>query len=219
MSPENPPPVYGLGRKLAASAFILAHGFFVLVWVLPSPSPVKDALKAQRLPLPEKVGGWTVKPRWVVDAYMFNTGQWQDWSMFAPDPLQVLRYVAADVTLRSGARAPAFEFPRLGQFNFLHAWIEKRYRKYQLQIAGERTPAFLEDLARWVARQRRNPADPPVHVTLFNCECPIPRHDRPELSRPDRPAWIDYTRLLRDEAHYNRYVMLEYDVKPGDLGE
>lgn len=188
------------------SAFILFHWACVLAWLWPNPSALKSAFFSIRLPGPPGRPGLPV-----ASAYLFHTAQHQDWAMFAPNPLQINRYVAAVVTLRDGRKVP-YSFPRLSQIGFFEGWIEKRYRKLQHRIAEEPVAAFREDLARFIARRVGDSTNPPVRVELFDYQSPIPRHDRPKTG-----GWTDYTSLLRDRATFTPVPLLDYRVRPEDL--
>lgn len=208
--------------KILVSAFILFHWICVIGWLLPKPSPVKTFLLTRTIPLLTRStqpdgsrGKWTFRRRPIASTYLFHTAQWQDWQMFAPDPLQINRYVAATVTFQNGATR-LYTFPRLSQLNWLEAWVEKRYRKLQHRIAENKSPLVKQDLARFIARRTHDPANPPIRVVLTLYEAPIPRHDRPEVSGP-APAWVDYTRLLRQEARTSETKLLDYRVQPEDL--
>jgi hypothetical protein len=210
-------PLVSAPRRTLISAFILFHWACVAAWLWPNPSDVKSFLMNLRVPLPAAEArpggeGWTFGWRPIAPAYLFHTAQHQDWAMFAPNPLQINRYVAATVTLRDGRRLE-YSFPRLSQLGVIDCWLEKRYRKYQHRIAEEAVPAFREDLARFIARRSGTKENPAVRVTVYEYQSPIPRHDRAR-----RPGWIDYTRMLRDEARFTRAVLIDYLVRPEDLG-
>lgn len=206
-----PPPLGGWKRGLI-SGFILFHWACVAAWLWPNPSDVKSFLLSIRAPLPGRgAAGWDLAPRSVAVEYLLHTAQHQDWSMFAPNPLQINRYVAATVTFRDGRREE-FGFPRVSQLGFFQGWLDKRYRKYQHRIADEPSPAFREDLARYIARRMNRADNPPVRVTIYDYQSPIPRHDRP---KPE--GWVDYPALLRRESRFHGVLLLDYRVRPGDL--
>lgn len=194
------------------SAFILFHWACVAAWLWPNPSTVKTALMSVRMPVVTRdEGGWTVGSESIAAEYLFHTAQHQDWAMFAPDPLQINRYTSATVTFRDGTRAQ-FGFPRLCRLDVLSAWVQKRYRKYQHRIAEEPSPAFRRDLARYIARQMSRPGNPAVRVQVYDQRSAIPRHDRPGAD-----LWVDYTRLLREDATFTPVLLVDYRVRPEDL--
>jgi len=210
-------------KKALISAFILFHFGCILAWVMPKPSPIKAFLLGLKLPLPsrekksnETEAHWRIEPREVVGTYLFNTSQYQGWAMFAPAPVQANRYVEATVLFQDGNWLD-YAFPRLGQMNFLEAWIEKRWRKIEQNMFDPDFRPYDEDVARWIAREMDRPGNHPVRVSVLLFEAAIPRHDRDELQGPKAPAWIDYPVLLRDKTRYDKKVMVDYAVKPGDL--
>ena len=214
---------YPRWRKVLISTFILFHLGCVLAWVMPKPSAVKSFLLGLKLPLPsyskkgnEKDPHWRIEPREVAPTYLYNTSQYQGWSMFAPVPVQTNRYVEAAVLFQDG-NWKDYAFPRLGQMNFLEAWIEKRWRKIEQNMFDPDFRPYDEDVARWVARQMDTPDNHPVRVSLILYEAAIPRHDREELQGENAPKRIDYPTLLRDKTRYAKKVVLDYAVKAGDL--
>lgn len=214
---------YPRWRKILVSLFIIFHLGCVLAWVMPKPSPIKTFLLGLKLPLPthdkkpdQKERRWHIESREVVATYLFNTSQYQGWAMFAPAPVQTNRYVEAAVRFQDGNWMD-YEFPRLGQMNFAEAWLEKRWRKIGQNMFDSDFRPYDEGVARWIARQMDRPGNHPIRVSIVLHEAAIPRHDRAELQGPNAPAWIDYPVLLRDKTKYDKKVVCDYAVKPGDL--
>lgn len=206
------PPLYPRWKKRLISTFIVFHWTCVAAWLWPNPSDLKSFLMSIKAPLPvHGAAGWTIESRPVAVEYLLHTAQHQDWSMFAPNPLQINRYVAATVTFRDGSCAE-YGMPRLSQLGPIDALLEKRYRKYQHRIADEPLPAFREDFARYIARRMNRAGNPPVRVAIYDYQSPIPRHDRPGAS-----GWIDYTTLLRRDSQFSGVPLIDYRVRPGDL--
>jgi hypothetical protein len=210
-------------RKILISLFIVFHFACIIAWILPKPSPIKSFLLGLKVPLPghsrnEDGAGshLAVGPREVVASYLHHTAQWQDWAMFAPNPLQTNRYLGAQVILERGS-VRDYTLPRLEEMSWPRAWVEKRYRKLKNRLLDENRRELYEDLARFIARGLNEPGNPPVRVTLFAYESPIPRHDREELKGPNAPPWVDYSLLLREQARFSPRVLLDYFVQPGDL--
>jgi len=210
---------YALWRKLLLSAFIVFHWYCVAVYLLPRPSPIKTYLLRQTVPVPTRKpaedGGsahWEIRWRPLVDTYLDNTCQWQEWTMFAPNPPRTNLYIAATVEYATGA-AREFNFPRVADLNWLDGLLASRLRKYQYELPKE----YCADLARYIARQMNEPGNSPTHIAICRYETWIPRHDRAKLTGPAAPEWIDYSRLLRDDAKYTRALLLDYEVTPEDL--
>lgn len=207
------------GLKIVISFFILFHWFCVVAWLFPKPSVTKTTMLSLSLPLPKKdktTGHWTIQKRHIVETYLHNTGLWQDWSMFAPNPLQINRYVNATVVYQDGSEK-IFNLPRLSQLNMFEAWIQKRWRKYQHRLIDENGPGFRDDFARYVARKMyTDPNNPPVKIILNQFDAPIPRHDRKQV-KGKKNLWVNYTKRLRYKAQYKKIESLQHEVKPEDL--
>lgn len=210
-------------RKVLVSIFILFHFSCLIAWVLPKPSPVKTWLLGLSFPLPgpsREAGAekshWTIKSRPIVAEYLHHTAQWQDWAMFAPNPVQTNQHLGAHVIFERG-NWKEYTLPRLDQMNWVEAWIEKRYRKLKNRLIDEKRPEFYEDLARWIARQMSEPNNRVTRVSVMLYDAPIPRHDRKELGDPHTASWVNYTELLREKAVYSPTLVIDYFVKPEDL--
>lgn len=125
------PSVPGLSRrrKLLVSLFILFHLFCVATWLLPASWPLRHSLLGIPFPLFPQAGGRRVPPKHdLVTTYIRTTGQVQAWSMFAPNPLNANRFIAADLVFERGNRKE-FVFPRLSELGVWDSWLEKRWRK------------------------------------------------------------------------------------------
>lgn len=199
-------------RKILISAFVVFHFACVFTLTWPGLWPLKRALLWFSLPLPEKsydpAAGdvrWTWASQPVARTYLEATAQWQSWLLFAPNPLIYNRYLTAEVIRRDGG-AELYEFPRVDRMGLVRAHLESRFREYQFYAAQKEV--LLRDLARYVARRRANPANPPVRVVIYAHEM-----DLPAPSRAREP----YGRLIRDGSRYARRPVLAYTVTPEDL--
>lgn len=214
----GPGPSYSRKRKLLASAFILFHFGCVIAWILPRPSPVRTWILGLQAPLPgtarasaEEKSRFSLRLRPIVATYLHHTAQWQDWSMFAPNPVQTNQYLGAHVIFERG-NWKEYTLPRLDQMGWLEAWSEKRYRKLKNRLIDEKSRDYTQDLARWIAREMSEPGNRAIRVSVTLYDAPIPRHDRRDLA-----GWTDYTALLREKAVYSPSLLLDYFVQPGDL--
>jgi hypothetical protein len=196
--------------KILISFFILFHWTCVVAWLLPNPSAIKSFLLSVKSP-------FSSHGRQIVATYLHWTANWQDWAMFAPNPLQSNRYLGAIIHFNDGA-TKRFDFPNFSRLGYFEAHIQKRSRKFQQRIMEETTPGFRADLCRTIARRfAQDPGTPPTRVVLNEYRFDIPRHDREELKDPNRPKWINYTKLLRHRASYRTILLLDYTVRPEDL--
>ena len=205
-------------RKGLISVFIAFHFVCLIAWLLPKPFPLKSWLLGLKLPLPgaapspqENVRVWPLALRPVVPFYLYHTAQWQDWAMFAPNPAQTNQYLGAHLIFERG-NWKKVTLPRLDQMSWLGAWAQKRYRKLKNRLIDEKSPEYYRDFARWIARERSEPGNSVVRVSLMVYESPIPRHDRKDLQ-----GWTNYSELLREKAVYSPTLVEDYFVQPGDL--
>jgi hypothetical protein len=183
------PVEYPRWKKLAIGSFIALHWFCVLGWLAPNPSPVKTAMLDVPLPGAGRPLAWS---------YLLVTAQFQDWAMFAPDPLQENRYLSVSERFADGSTRSA-ELPRVMRMSPLVSWFEKPESKYAQNMFEERPLPMRQDLARyWGRRLAEGAPTAPVEVTLYKHWAPIPRHDRPGANQP-----ADYYHLLRDQGAYH----------------
>jgi hypothetical protein len=150
-------------KRLQISAFLVFHMVAVIAWVVPA------------CPLQARVID-------VVAYYIFTTGQWQHWGMFAPDPIRdtcALEAIAVD----SNGLWHTFRFPRETDRAWWNASLHYRYSKYASNFAvKEEFKAHREFAARHALRQLGLPADAfPVQVNLVYRVKPTP----PPGTRPD----------------------------------
>lgn len=162
---------------MLVSAFILTHLVIFALWSLPLPLSL--------------VGGF----REAVRPYLWWSGLFQQWDMFAPSPMTINGYVEADVVFRDGATR-TWTFPRMEKLGLVDRLFRERYRKYVNDyMRTDEYAALWPDAARYVARANRQPANPPIAVVLYRYWSEI---------GPQPVPWM-------------RYRFYVYAVKPGDL--
>lgn len=97
--------------------------------------------------------------------------------MFAPTPDKMNLYLRARVTLADGTE----QFVPIGRMDTLSQWdrlIQERARKLVETVWNPKKgwKPYYPQIARWAAHRRaRDPANPPVQVTLEVRWSPIPR--------------------------------------------
>jgi len=134
-------------RRLAISAFLVAHLAATVIWILPA-----SAIRLQYAPLAKY--------------YILPLGLWQYWAMFAPDPVRDTITLEAEVIDCNGVRY-AFAFPRLGDYNWWRGIPRFRYSKYAANLASEEFALARKFASRHVLRHLNLPADVyPVSVHL-----------------------------------------------------
>jgi hypothetical protein len=144
------------------------HVFATVVWALPN--------------LSEKVMNGTVQPtgtKWLlywnakylktlspVKAYLFSTGTWQYWDMFAPDPANTDWYCTAEIEYRDGTKKPG-DYPRIYDLPIPVKFVKERYRKFYERAHDDSKPILWPTFAQRIALLGyTDPKNPPVKVRL-----------------------------------------------------
>jgi hypothetical protein len=134
-------------KRLGISAFLLVHLSALLIWNLP-PCPIRArTLTLARL-------------------YMYPLGLWQNWSMFAPDPIRHTITLEAAV-IDSKGMVYTFPYPKMADFSFWQRVPRWRHGKFIAYIGSDE---FLENrivAARHALRKLDIPAENyPVELEL-----------------------------------------------------
>ncbi len=169
-------------KRAAISAFLLIHIFAITTWSLPLDSPL------------------LVQIRNLIRPYMFLTGLFQSWDMFAPVPATLNAYVNGVVITRDG-KLHTWRFPRMEQLSLSQRYSKERYRKFVENLPEDKNSALWPDAARYLARLYNNPANPPEIVLLIRYWTAI----APQAKEPPDPT--------QERAH----IFFEYHLKPEDL--
>ena len=144
------------------------HVFATTVWALPN--------------LSDKVMSGEVEPtgtKWLlfwnakylktlspVKAYLFSTGTWQYWDMFAPDPANTDWYGTAEIEYRDGTRGPGY-YPRIYDLPIPVKFVKERYRKFYERAHDDAKPIIWPAFAQRIALTGyTDPNNPPVAVRL-----------------------------------------------------
>jgi hypothetical protein len=171
-------------KRAAISAFLLFHICAISVWCLPFRLPASTAFKG------------------LIRPYMLWSGLFQNWNMFAPDPLMLNGFVEAEIVFRDG-KTGRWSFPRTEQLGLADRYFKERYRKFANEyLRMDANSGLWPDAAVYIARRNYQPSNPPVIVLLYRYWSLI----RPPL--PDGSYQAD---------PWMRSRFFLYVVKPGDL--
>ena len=156
-------------RKSAVSAFVLFHLAALGAWNLPA-----SALR-------ERIGTR-------FDWYMYPTGLWQEWGMFAPEPSRDTLALEA-LVLDSQGILRSRPFPKVEGRGPLDTYFGFRHSKFSYTVGHKNGAVFREFAARHVARNLGLPASAyPLTVQLVYQARAIPPlenpGDGPELGVP-----------------------------------
>lgn len=134
-------------KKVAISAFLLIHLAALVVWNIPF-----CAIRARLAPKFAK--------------YMLPTGQWQNWTMFAPDPMRHAFMLQALAVDKNGIMYE-FAFPRMADFSVWQGIPRVRHSKYPTYLVLDEYASHREMTARHVVRTLGLPPEVfPVDVEL-----------------------------------------------------
>jgi hypothetical protein len=173
-APANAP--WGLKRAVL-HALILFHLAAVACWsfsTIDSRMPLNQMLRSRL--------GW----------YVWPTGFWQAWDMFAPNPATANVYLEADVTLADGSHV-TWEFPRADRMGYFERYRKERYRKWATERVwahGSVNPRIAQAAAKYAARQVERPGNPARRVELVRYHSPIGRPGRPPLPHYRDPPTV-----------------------------
>ena len=175
--------------------FVPLHLLAITIWALPNPAA--DVLQGKRSSHgTEAILVWNnrhLKTFPPVFGYLFITGFWQYWDMFAPDPTNTDTWCDAIVKRRDGTES-VFQYPRIALMPIDQKFLSERYRKFY-ERAGSDDQAYLWPVfAQRIAHLSDNPANPPVEVKL--------RRHWLRIQPPGKPQ----------PTNYSDYVYFEYAV-------
>jgi len=181
---------------------VFAHLFCITVWALPAPPAT--LMNGQVKPVgSDYILLWNQKgpKQWrPLNAYLFTTGFWQYWDMFAPNPAQTDFWADAEVVYRDG-KTRYYLYPRIYLLPIPSKYPNERFRKF-FERANSEDYAFLwPQFALRIAYLNDDPANPPVPVRLT-------RHWLP-IAPPGQTQ----------QKEYNRYTYYEYAVDQKALAE
>ncbi len=138
--------IWGLKRVLI-SAFIVVHLAALTVYNMPT-CVIRD-----------RALGFAVN-------YMFPLGLWQNWSMFAPNPMQNTLTLEA-LAIDKNGMMHNFVFPKMSDFSIWQGVPRVRHSKFTSYFANDEFAVLREVGARHVIRELKIPPEAfPVEVEL-----------------------------------------------------
>ena len=164
-------------KRLAISSFLVIHLMVLLAWNIPY-SAIRNRLLNTTI------------------HYLYPLGLWQNWAMFAPDPIQNTLTLQAIAIDKNGILYN-FAFPRMTDFTLLQGVPRVRHSKFTTYFANEEFVAHREFGARYVVRQLNIPPEAfPVEVELqFEVRDTPPAGTAPDPMAPTRTVPIQAYRF------------------------
>lgn len=204
-APPSEPPASKPGYRVPwwIKVFVFFHLFCITVWALPNPPDSVSSGKEQ------PVGStWILygnqkflKPLPPLQTYLFVTGFWQYWDMFAPDPAQMDKWCDAEVTYKDGT-VRRYQYPRMFLLSIPMKYVKERYRKFYERADQENYVYLWAPFAQRIALVNyHDPKNPPVQVRLFRHWLKIVPPGQFQATQYNQ---YDYFRYVVDQARLRR---------------
>ncbi|MFY9234915.1 MAG: hypothetical protein WAO58_10715 [Fimbriimonadaceae bacterium] len=117
----------------------------------------------------------------MLDVYLWPTGFWQDWAMFAPNPSDWDGYTTAQILYKDGSKK-TYKYPRMLDLGLGIKYFKERYRKFLERAHSEKFAWLWPQYALRIAIESYNdPANPPVGIQLWRHWLVVP----PTITFPD----------------------------------
>ena len=192
----------------AVVAFVAYHIVAITIYALPKPS--NDVLSGKVSPRgSDALLAFNVREmkQWAVFyGYLYPTGFWQYWDMFAPDPAQTDIWGDAEVTFLDGTKT-MFQYPRMKTSSIPDKFMQERYRKFFERVNLEENPYFWSPFAQAIAlKTATDQSSPPVRVTLYRHFQEVMRHDKQTPNEPPYGSYpfftfvVDQNKLFADKG-------------------
>lgn len=134
-------------KRIGISAFLLFHIVAIACWSLPTNSLLITTIDAKLRP------------------YLLWSGLFQNWNMFAPEPLKLNCGIEAQITYQDG-QVRLWKFPRMQDLGLTERYQKERYRKFAEYLRADTGSALWPDAARHIARLNNDTSSPPAAVLL-----------------------------------------------------
>jgi len=173
--------------------FVLFHLVAITVWALPHPRD--DLLQGKRPPFgTERILLWNHDTLWQfqpIELYLFVTGFWQYWDMFAPDPAQIDFWCDAKVVYKDGAEK-TYQYPRIYSLPIPMKFIKERFRKFYERVNSDDYSNLWSTFGQRIAHEMDDPKNPPVEVKLVRHWLQIVPPGKPQPTEYNHYEFYDY---------------------------
>lgn len=199
---------------------VLFHVFCITAWACPKPDESVMSGKSQPFGFGwiryfdqkyVKGDGQLSPPDWTVQCisdplqtYLFTTGVWQYWDMFAPNPANTDMWGDAVITYKNKQKL-VYQYPRMYLLPIPMKYLKERYRKfYERAHDDHQYPWLMPQFGLRVALLNYTDlANPPVDVLLRRHARRVADPGTPQQPGYDSFDYFDYhvdQKLLRDLA-------------------
>jgi hypothetical protein len=183
-------------------AFVLIHLVCITSWSLPNPPEgvirgTSPAIGSDHILVWNTQNLKTNRP---LNAYLFTTGFWQYWDMFAPDPSNTDIWGDAEIVFRDGS-VKRYQYPRIYLEPIPSKIPLERFRKFYERANNDNFRYLWPQFALRIAYLHDDRANPPVEVRL--------RRHWFKIAPPGQPQ----------PKQYNSFVYFVYAVDPKQLDQ
>ena len=156
---------------------VLAHAFLIVSWSMPRSAPAVQRGTAQ-----PKGSDWLLywNDRFIkgmdqgpykgfapIKNYVYFTGLWQSWDMFAPNPSNLDVWCDADVEFSDGS-VTKYQYPRIYDMPLHMKFLKERYRKYFERVNPDTATWLWPTVGQYMALEEYKSGRPvPVKVRLW----------------------------------------------------
>lgn len=134
--------------KIFLQGFIFLHLLMIAVWSFPTEMKYKAPIDH------------------FFESYMYFTGLWQGWDMFAPNPRSTLLRMDASVYFQDGSRK-IWEFPQMEKLSLFERFQKERFRKWAHDnVRLDNSSGLWKPTGEYIARQFKDPLNPVTRVEL-----------------------------------------------------
>lgn len=193
-------------------AFVIFTVLTVTIYALPKPSPavVNNEVEPRGTDIFLKWNDSQLKSNPILVNYLYPTGLWQYWDMFAPNPAQTDFWCDAEVVFFDGSHT-RYQYPRMKELPITQKYLMERYRKFYERVNmsdpahgsdnGWMWPVFAQHIALINAH---DPKNPPVKIGLTRHWQDVARHDAKPGPEPGYQQFtfywhiVDQTQLATD---------------------
>lgn len=186
-------------------AFVAFHVVAITIYALPKPSDgiLNGSVTPRGSDSFLKYNQQVLKESAPIYGYLYVTGFWQYWDMFAPDPAQVDLWCSAEIEYLDGTKKEV-NYPRIYDLTIPQKFIYERHRKYYERVNQENNRFLWPSFGQYLAYQNANdPNNPPVKVTLKRHFQAVMRHDNPQPKEPPYSTITFYWYIVDQQKLYS----------------
>jgi hypothetical protein len=203
-SSESKPGKTGPNAAWYVKLLLAVHIVCITIWAIPKAKD--DEYNGHTKPPIFDVGDWMrlynsryLKTFPPVAVWLFVTGTWQYWDMFAPNPLGTDSWVDAEIIYKDGSHK-FYLYPRMYALSLLEKMPQERFRKYLERAGDPGMPWLWPQFALRIAYLNDSVKNPPTTVKLFKHTLVISDPGTPQPTNYASKMYFEYAVNQRELA-------------------